>query len=504
MRNISLIILLFGAMLFNSCSVDNLEPTGFLTESMLITNEESARAVLNQIYSYTRSSNNELGELTLALSLAGIEQKPAANETKSSFYQNNVLANRGVQVIFYQSVYKTINLVNLFMRTTKDGVKGLTEDKLIEMWAEAKGLRANAYFSLLRIFGQFYDSKSIYGLATTKEVIGGYTELKRSTVEETYKLIIEDLEFAIKYAPENKPRFYFSKVFAEALMAKVYLSKGGNEAYLKAIKHCENVFAKEGERFRLVDDYPSIFQDKFNSPELLFAPLHKKKGVEMNSIPFSPNRIKPSDYIREIADEQDGVIGDGDTEKNSYGYDPRFVFTYEKKSDGASSGGDENDDNEGGGLGDIDGDIDSDGQDGAFTGVSMGNYYNKYTDDGAPYYYMRMAEVYLIYAEALARTGGSQQKALGALNKIRERAGVPSKTYKDTRTFLEDVRIEKLIELSIENGEPWFDLVRYDRLGNLKAKDLKPTITNPDKLIFPIPLKAIENNREFGPNNPGY
>lgn len=499
MKKIALIITLFSIILFNSCSVDDLEPTGYLPESMLVTNEESARAVLNQIYSYSRASNSYLAEMTVALNLAGIEQKPATEESKSSFYVNNVQANRGVQIAFYQEAYKAINLVNLFMRTTANGIKGVPEAKTKEIQAEARALRANAYFILLRIFGQFYDSNSIYGVIATTEVIGGYSKFKRSTVAETYKLIIDDLNFAMQYAPESKPRFYVSKVFAEALLAKVYLSKGGKEGYQKAVEHCENVFTKGGERFRLADDYASIFQEKFNSPEVLFAPFHKKKGSERNDIPFSSKRILPSADLRRIADAQDGIMDDGDTKNNSFGYDPRFTFTF-KKGNSEDEGADEGE----GDLGDEEGE--EEGGMGGFSGMPMGDYYNKYPDESAPYYYLRMAEIYLIYAEALVRSNADNQKAIDALNKVRFRAGLEERTYTtfNSKTFLEDVRIEKLLELCIENAEPWFDLVRYDRLGDLEAKNVKSTISNPDKLIFPIPLKAIQSNTEFGAQNPGY
>ncbi|MCK0131642.1 RagB/SusD family nutrient uptake outer membrane protein [Flavobacteriaceae bacterium F08102] len=90
--------------------------------------------------------------------------------------------------------------------------------------------------------------------------------------------------------------------------------------------------------------------------------------------------------------------------------------------------------------------------------------------------------------------GGSMTDALDKLNDIRFRAGVPLKSFVDKATLLEDIRLEKSLELYCETGENWFDLVRYDQLGDIDASFVKPTITSDNKLIFPIPNNALLGN----------
>lgn len=503
--NHSVLLSAIFVAILTGCDIDNYKQLGALTDETVIVDEPTARAVLNGIYNKIRASNNGLSSVSLALSCAGVEQKPTANNKSAvAFYNNNVKATpverRGTELyLFYQKAYGGINLANVFIKKIENGVKGLKPDVANEMLAEAKTLRANLYFNLLRVFGQFYDSNSEYGIITTTEVIDGFSKLKRSTVAETYKLIISDLEFGIKYAPKSKKtestggdsidgddwdygdgdgdgdgddstekltHFYVSKTFAQALLAKVYLSKGGTENYEKTVELCETIFDNT-DGFELEVEYSNIFKNSFNSKEVIFAPFYNEKKAETNQIDFTSNNSVPSEYLKKIADEQDGKVGNGDNEKYKKGYDPRFMFTFQANKFG---------------------------------------FYAKYPDMSATYYYLRLAEVYLIYAEATIRAGGDWQLALGALNAIRDRAGVDPKEYDtfDENTFLEDVRKEKLLELCIENAEPWFDIVRYDRLGTIKAKDIKPTITNKNQLIMPIPLRAIANNSNFGSQNPGY
>ncbi|MCQ2200531.1 MAG: RagB/SusD family nutrient uptake outer membrane protein [Bacteroidales bacterium] len=84
--------------------------------------------------------------------------------------------------------------------------------------------------------------------------------------------------------------------------------------------------------------------------------------------------------------------------------------------------------------------------------------------------YMRLAEVYLLYAEAGAAAGGASYKssnysktAEDAINTIRDRVGaahVNAKYTADKNLFMDEVRRERACELSFE-GHRWNDLQRW-------------------------------------------
>ena len=97
----------------------------------------------------------------------------------------------------------------------------------------------------------------------------------------------------------------------------------------------------------------------------------------------------------------------------------------------------------------------------------MGSTYMKLYID-CPY--LRLADCYIMYAEACAAAGGANYKAsncplnaLEAVNKIRERAGVAGvadKNANNKNKFIDEVRRERACELAFE-GFRWQDLQRW-------------------------------------------
>jgi len=119
----------------------------------------------------------------------------------------------------------------------------------------------------------------------------------------------------------------------------------------------------------------------------------------------------------------------------------------------------------------------------------------------------RLADVYLIYAECVARgAGGSTSEAVGYVNAIRNRSHASSINASDlTPDFVLD---ERARELNFE-GHRRTDLIRYGKFtggsylwpwkGGVKDGTSIPTTYN----VFPIPLKAIQANPNLT-QNPGY
>ncbi|QEC52762.1 putative outer membrane starch-binding protein [Anseongella ginsenosidimutans] len=111
----------------------------------------------------------------------------------------------------------------------------------------------------------------------------------------------------------------------------------------------------------------------------------------------------------------------------------------------------------------------------------------------------RLADVYLMKAEALVRSGGSNAEATTLVNKIRERAfDDPSKLK--TSVTLDDIYQERRFELA------WEATSRQDNIRFGKFLDAIPGWkgATPEKcLLFPIPITAINANDNLE-QNPGY
>lgn len=113
----------------------------------------------------------------------------------------------------------------------------------------------------------------------------------------------------------------------------------------------------------------------------------------------------------------------------------------------------------------------------------------------------RLAEQYLIRAEALAHLGdisGAQQD----LNAIRNRAGLMDTTANSLHTLLEAILQERRVELFTEHGRRWFDLKRTGKAAEVLST-LKLGWQESD-LILPIPAKELEINPNLLPQNNGY
>ena len=114
------------------------------------------------------------------------------------------------------------------------------------------------------------------------------------------------------------------------------------------------------------------------------------------------------------------------------------------------------------------------------------NYPTDYTE-------IRLADTYLLEAEALVRGGGDLAKAQSYLDKVRARVSLSS-----VPSTLDNIYNERKLELATE-GHRWFDLVRTGKAATVLAfKGFKPGIHE----LLPIPLAEMNNTLLV--QNPGY
>lgn len=94
--------------------------------------------------------------------------------------------------------------------------------------------------------------------------------------------------------------------------------------------------------------------------------------------------------------------------------------------------------------------------------------------------YLRLADVYLMYAEAVLQGYGTPQSSVPgyltaeeAVNKVRTRAGIPgvdSRFLNSKDAFMEELIRERAVELAFE-GLRWHDLRRWNLAGEKKYKE---------------------------------
>jgi hypothetical protein len=381
---------------------------------------------------------------------------------------------------------------------------------------EARFLRALMYFYLNRIFGGYGQNNELLGVVKVdKEITPTESyELGRVSLQEIYDLIIEDL----LYAEANLPESYESidigratKGGATAMLGKVYMTMAGyplnrgNEYYTKAIGQFRMI--TDNPRYSLEPTYSALFDvSNKNTSESLFE-VQYKKGAP-NGATGSPWN---NDFAPRFSDKEVVLVGDkvgvnAPTRDMSEAYEDGDPRKYVSMRDGWLN---------------------------AKTGAWEGDkyvckYYDVSTsgsDNGNNWIELRLADIYLLYAEALVRTGGDRQDALSYVNRIRQRArntpGDPdieasADLLKDLNAgdFTTDdalllaIEKERRIELAFENHR-WFDLVRTERARDVmtaeQAYDGFPAFTwSDDALAYPIPMTVMQSNPGRIIQNKGY
>jgi hypothetical protein len=135
---------------------------------------------------------------------------------------------------------------------------------------------------------------------------------------------------------------------------------------------------------------------------------------------------------------------------------------------------------------------------------------NKYTSttDPADEYTtpFRLAEMYLIRAEARAQLGLSQE-AIDDTDSIRIRAGLnPLNISMTDAALLDSIATEKRREMFCEWGIRWFDIRRSDNIDELMTiiAAQKATTWKPAAVLWPVPLNDILNSANNLVQNEGY
>jgi|SRR6185312_1775419 len=408
----------------------------------------------------------------------GIETVQEANFTTDP-------SNAGV-LDLYRGPYPGILYCNLVIAN----VPGMDIDTVLRnrIVGEAKFLRANYYFILVRYFGDV-------PLITKPQTPSDDLYPSRASKDEVYNLIVQDLKDAIALLP---PRESYSgadvgrasKGAAIGMLAKVYLTLGN---YSEVPPLCQQI-ANMG--YALNANYADNFDPAHkNSVESLFEVQYSGSTTygffdDLNQASWASTFMGPrnTNFVA-------GAYGwNQPTQEFADSYEPGdlrkdLTILYP-------------------GCPDFAGNVYSATY--STTGYNVRKFlvptsvspqYNTSPED---FPVLRFADVLLMEAEALNELGQTSQ-AETALNLIRHRAGLPDiQTGLSQTAFRDAVLHERRMELAFE-GQRWFDLVRIDngQYGLDFLHSIGKTNASSKYLLLPIP----QVERDANPNlsqNPGY
>lgn len=127
------------------------------------------------------------------------------------------------------------------------------------------------------------------------------------------------------------------------------------------------------------------------------------------------------------------------------------------------------------------------------------NQFSNTTSTAESFSFLRVAEQYLIRAEARAQLN-QLGTAADDLNTIRNRAGIGNTSATTKENLLLAIERERRVELFTEIGHRWYDLKRTGRASQVLGT--KPGWSD-SRLLFPIPAIELLNNTNLVQND-GY
>lgn len=451
------IILLLSAtfLLLLSCTgILEENPKTFISSTNFYKSESDFEAALCGIYVDVWAIS---GEKDLREVFADYNDKPESAEQTGDLWRNNPSANFWPIRRGWEYPYSMVNDANMVL----EALNNIELDQSIEgrIEAEARCLRAFAYFQLVQLFGDV-------PLRTAPVRSLDETQKEKSSQQVVYDLIIADLTFAESNLPDKaSDKGRVDKWTAKALLAKVYLTAGGfplnNTSYFAQAKQ-RAVEVINSQKFQLLDNYSDVFHNSMYTQESIWEALCSPPNVG-NSL---HTRCAPTGNIT-------AVLLPAESFANSFHHgDYRREWGIKKGYTNASG-------NE----------------------FVQRSYFNKFIneqffeDELAPATanntldytipILRLAEMYLIAAEAENEINGPAN-AYPYINAIRQRARidkndpthVPDLSGLSKEEFRQAVWQERKWELHLE-GSAWFDLKRT-RTFNLVQQ------ARGDELVVPI------------------
>lgn len=355
---------------------------------------------------------------------------------------------------------------------------------------EAYTWKALTYFYLVRCFGAVPIIHNNSELISSKN----YNDVYKNNIEDVYKYIVLTLEKAIALLPEDNAPGRLDLYGAYGLLAKVYLAKSGygqsstrNQADLDQAKYYAGLVINQSGR-KLMPVYEDIFRLSNNISEESLIAWHWTVGSQwtsQNSFQsdlglnnFSEFADTWGTWVGLTIDLQD-AFGENASSLSRNNNDARRKATMMMQGDHydyfwADKGG-----------------FTYDWKNSVATGITygsptgsncvkniVGNNYDHQQGSGMAMnrmatalstHLLRLADVYLIYAEAVLGNAAStsDDKALTAFNLVRGRS-VKNYIPKTSLTF-DDIFKERRLELAGE-GDFWYDFVRLSYYKPQEAK----------------------------------
>ncbi len=473
-------------------------PTTTITTGQTFSSNDLAESAMAGIYTQLINANDaELftnGGLTINAGLSGGELVCALGTndlTHYPFFSNTVLmdnsfCDNGIWRTAYKAIYSANSIIEGIAASESEFLDDTTRHQLT---GEAKFIRAFAYFYLTNTYGDV-------PLVVTSDYRINAT-LPRTPQAQVYQQMVADLKDASQllspdYNFARGERVRANKYAAMALLARVYLYQ---KDWANAAVQADAVIANS--QYNLPADLTTVFLATSKEAILQFKP--DPTADPMKNRTLEAYRFNPVVKLSGFPPEYWPIFTDSATFQQSVtSFVPAFYMDAELPK--TFEPGDKRRTQW----------IDSVPTPATSPYFSNPIYFSsKYpemlTDIGKPpryYMVLRLAEQYLISAEAKAQSGNVAD-AQASLNVVRNRAGLPDTKAADKETLLTAIAHERRTELFLEWGHRWMDLKRTDMAKTVLNAIPEKQPWQDYQLLYPLPRTELINDPLLT-QNPGY
>jgi starch-binding outer membrane protein, SusD/RagB family len=495
---INYIIGLLAPILFlSSCKEEFLDrpPKDAITAPNYFQNDAQLASATAGLYSITWFTYNDEASFNLGDFRGGSTFSAYSSQDNVTFATNGATSQNGAA---WRSFFIVVGQANSVIENVKkySGPQVTERAKKVAI-AEARYMRALAYRFLVMNWGP------VPIIENHTNLLDNPLEVKRNTVSSVWKFITREMRAAAEDLPvELSQPGRLTQAAAEGMLARFYLTRAGvesssgarNQVFLDSAKYYSEKVITSG-TYKLLDNYYDLFKVPYdNNSESMFSlqwTFNSDWGYGNSALShlIYDGSISNGDgwggdkgATLWMLQQYEGLVENGRT------LDKRLYATYfmpgatypdiqigdEVKKPLVFPYRNEN-----------------------TNFASIKKYISGPTTDAQPSapqkydqdtYMMRLAEMYLIYAEAALGNNAetNDAKALQYLDRIRYRAGLPQLTVGNTTTLrpitLDDILKERFTEFAME-GMIWYDMVNLHYWNPTKAYSI---ISNQDRGFYKI------------------
>jgi starch-binding outer membrane protein, SusD/RagB family len=414
----------------------------------------------------------------------------------------------GAPANMYSSPYRAITSCNYFLDNVDKAPVADARKNVYK--AEVRFIRALAYFDLVQDFGGVPIYRNFF--TTLDEA-----KIPKSTKNQVYAFVQEDLDFAIANLPDDKYNGHAVKGSALGLKARVLMTE---QKWSDAVPLLQQVMSSG--KFALSNNYAALFRTAGQTnaavnTEIMFSTQYLATTNPQRTSPGAAGMdIELGWYsllqpYQDLINDYEMTDGKSITESPLYNAatpyanrDPRLDLSVKlpgetwRNSSGTAWTGSYS----------------------SFTGYLVEKYVDlskapfttaTATTTDQDYIHLRYADILLMYAEAKNEVSGPDATVYAAMNSVRARTGISmpavDQVKYNTQAKLRDyIRHERRVEFAFE-GQRYNDLKRWNiahiKLPTLQTPAGKPLVFTQNNYVLPFQQSELDNNPQLV-QNPGY